>query len=396
MEKNKLSNVFLIIFILLPFFIPSGLKVILPSINKILIPWGFISLGLTVILYLKKKKINLNILLIALFCLFLILPTILSPSGDLNNCISTVLSILTPCLLIDYSMNKNSLLTLHSLNLLFEVMVYLNLLTILIYPNGMYISSTTGYYENWLLGYDNLHIFTIILAITFSVLYSYRKDDKINLRSKLCILICMLSIFIRWSGTAVIATSLILIYLVFPKLINKFPIFNIKSYFIAYIITFFGIVILRVQNKISYFIVNILNKDITFTGRTFIWDYIINYIKAKPLLGYGIELSSYRYNKSYIWRSYHAHNEFLEIFYTGGIALFTVFMIILFNVIKKLYTNRNYKEVKFLSWIFLSVFVITLTEVYTISLFFLLIIVSMNIEQILKRGDNIENKEFYL
>lgn len=389
MEKNKLSNMFLIIFILLPFFIPSGLKMILPSISKILVPWGFISFGLTVIFYLKNKKISFNIVLITLFCLFLILPTILSPAGDLNNCISTILSILTPCLLIDYSMSKNSLLTLRSLNLLFEVMVYLNFLTILIYPNGMYISSTTGYYENWLLGYDNLHIFTIILAITFSVLYSYRKDDKINLRSKLCILVCMLSIFIRWSGTAVIAASVILIYLIFSKLINKFSIFNIKNYFIAYIIAFIGIIILRIQNKFSYFIVNILNKDITFTGRTFIWDYIIDYIKTKPLLGYGMELSSYRYNKSYIWHSYHAHNEFLEIFYIGGIALFLTFIAILFTIIKRLYNNRSYKEVKFLSWILLSVFVITLTEVYTISLLFLLIIVSMNIEHILKRGDSV-------
>ncbi len=389
MEKNKLSNMFLMIFILLPFFIPSGLKMILPSISKILVPWGFISFYLTLIFYLKNKKMSFNIALIILFCLFLILPTILSPAGDLNNCISTILSILTPCLLIDYGMSKNSLLTLRSLNLLFELMVYLNFFTILIYPHGMYVSSTTGYYENWLLGYDNLHIFTIILAITFSVLYSYRKDDKINLRSKLCILVCMLSIFIRWSGTAVTAASVILIYLIFSKLINRFSIFNIKNYFIAYIIAFIGIVILKIQNKFSYFIVNILNKDITFTGRTFIWNYIIDYIRTKPLLGYGMELPNYRYNKSYIWRSYHAHNEFLEIFYTGGIALFLTFIVILFTILKRLYANRNYKEVKFLSWILLSVFIITLTEVYTISLLFLLIIVSMNVEYILKRGDSV-------
>lgn len=384
MKKNKYYNVFIIIFILLPFFFPVGIKTIFPFFNKIITIWEFVSLAIVIYLYIKYKKISLNIFYILTFCFFMFISTILSDYGDVSSCFATIISIITPCMLIDYVFKKNSLLVIRSLNLLFEIFVYLNLISIIIFPNGMYVSSITGYSENWILGYDNMHIFTILLSIVFSVLYSYMRFSKISFRSFCCISACVISVLIRWSGTAVISIMLILLFLILKKYMSKIKIFNIKTYLIISIIMFTGIVIYNSQNLFISFITNFLKKDITFTGRTYIWNYIIDYIKMNPLLGYGIEYSVYRYNKSSIWRSYHAHNQFLELTYIGGFALLIIFLIIIFNIAKKLYKYRYTQESKFLSWMFLIMFVVMLTEVYTISLLFLFIIVVMNIQFIIK------------
>lgn len=386
MTKNKYYNVLLIIFILLPFFFPVGLKSMIPVTSKIIPIWQLISFASVIFVYFRYKKISLNIVLISIFCLGLLISTLLSNYNDISSCCSTILSIIVPCMLIDCIIKKNKLLMLRSLNFLFEIFVYINLITIIIYPGGMYVSSLTGYYENWLLGYDNLHIFTILLAITFSILYSYTKHSKISIRSILCIIVCILSVLLRWSGTAVMSIIFVLIYLLFGKYIRKIRIFNIKTYSLVSIASFVGIVICNVQNLFISFITNFLKKDITFTGRTYIWNYIMKYIEKKPLLGYGIEQTNYRYNKSVLWRSYHAHNEFLEISYLGGFFLLLIFLIILWIIVKNLFSCRKTKESSFISWMFLILMIVMLTEVYTISLLFLFIIIAMNIKFIVEEG----------
>ena len=70
---------------------------------------------------------------------------------------------------------------------------------------------------------------------------------------------------------------------------------------------FYGIVLLRLQNIFSFIIQNILGKDLTFTGRTRIWDNAIEFIKARFIIGYGKETGAVIASKLGDIKFTHAH-----------------------------------------------------------------------------------------
>ena len=61
-----------------------------------------------------------------------------------------------------------------------------------------------------------------------------------------------------------------------------------------------------------------MGKDITFTGRVYIWDAVILKFLNHPLLGYG--LLPFVYVKRGIFPIYSTHNFFLDILYKTGIT----------------------------------------------------------------------------
>ena len=58
-----------------------------------------------------------------------------------------------------------------------------NLISVIIFKDGMYVNSTVGYTENWILGYRNLHILYILPAILVSFINSYYKEGKLTIRN---------------------------------------------------------------------------------------------------------------------------------------------------------------------------------------------------------------------
>lgn len=97
----------------------------------------------------------------------------------------------------------------------------------------------------------------------------------------------------------------------------------------------------------SYFIINVLNRDLTLTDRTVIWKITIEKIIQKPLFGNG-----YVYGKDFKRMlpyiiSVNAHNTYLMIMFIGGFVLFSVLIIIFIITIKK-YDNRDHKKLMFI------------------------------------------------
>ena len=101
-----------------------------------------------------------------------------------------------------------------------------------------------------------------------------------------------------------------------------------------YILIFFAIIIYRLQEVLlGDFITNTLNKSLTFTGRTYIWDFVLNIIRDSWFLGFGRGTDIIGQNFSY---ASEAHNGFLEVLlYTGAIGLI-FFVMILLKVAKNL------------------------------------------------------------
>ena len=132
----------------------------------------------------------------------------------------------------------------------------------------------------------------------------------------------IVSQIIFYSATGVVVTVLLLICCIFPvipKMITK-SIGLILPAFLNYIIVFIKVPIL------SEVIETLLHKDVSFTGRSRIWEVSIQKIKNSPIFGNGSGDAGLARAVSEAANS--SHNALLDITYQGGIVALVPFSIL--------------------------------------------------------------------
>ena len=392
MDKKGIS--ILIFLIILPFFCPSYITVHYDRIADLFKIGRYVSAAVILIISLRSLKLSKVGILILLFCSILSVNTLIN-KGDIPTLINEVLPIFSLVLLTEYYLRNNFKLYIKTFLFLFEILVVINFITMILHPEGLYTTSlytlnlqiVTGYTENWFLGYRNIHILIILPTLVFSFLYSYMDGEKIKLRTKLLIIISTISVLMGMSATTIIGTSIFLILVLFKDYFIRFTKMNIKTFIIIVVTMFLGIVIFRVQNFLTFFITGIFDRSMTFTGRTYIWDNVMESIKNSPLFGYGIEHRVDRVLRATRVVAYHAHNAFLEILFRGGIVLLTSFSLIIFNSAKSLLMEKNN-----LTWL-LSVTIFTYLmmmqfEAYSMVMFMVIIVIGYNWKYLIDKKED--------
>ena len=155
---------------------------------------------------------------------------------------------------------------------------------------------------------------------------------------------------------------------------------------------FFAIVIFRLQELFKFLIVDIFHKDITLTGRIYIWDYVMEFIKNKPILGYGIEDLKTRYYKTSYMQSYHAHNQILEVLYKTGFIGFFILVYIFYLSIKQLNKYKLNRCSKVISIVLFAELIMMLTEAYSLENIFILLGFGYNIGYLVKTEEEYAKK----
>lgn len=383
---------FLIYFtLLIPFFKPSYIGSQIELLNKIFNICQIISMSLILCLYIKREKCSKFILSIVIFELTIVISTIIN-DAYIKESIFSMIQIISICMILEYGINTDSKNVMNALLCIYELLIFINFITIFMFPKGMYLQNITNAGNNWFLGNDNQHIKYFITGICISIVYSINYYKKIKIRTIFLVLIVSVSVIIRKSATGIVGT-IVLYLLIWSLIMSKQRYFlDIRKLLVIYSAIFFGVVIFRLQNIFSYLIVNILEKDITFTGRTFIWDYTIRYFKQKPFLGYGVEETIIRlekYANSNAINPVNAHNQLLEILYQGGIVLFIMFIGIIKQSSEKLYKYKENIISKIISYAIFSLLITMLTEVFKLENFIILLTLGYNIEKIIKNGEKV-------
>lgn len=369
MNKSKLSQFSYlgVLIILIPFFKPRYLSNI-SFINTFYNLFLYAMMGAMLLrVFINYKFIKFNkfernyILLSALYFVSIILALLYNNLGIYVNFL--YYSKIIVLILYTFFMMKN-----HEKNFLLGICGLLNILvlfqtvTVVLFPKGMYFDQTgnPGYFWNT----DN-HCITLLLT---SILLNYivcvcvkHKNSPINIAM---IFISVALTFYVWSATSIMGMALFILLFIFR---NKLPskIYNPFFCLLIFVALNVLIVFFRIQNLFSWIIVDVLGKDITFTGRTRIWDIAINLIKKKALFGYGETDIIYI---EHTWGSYYklmAHNHFLDIMILGGVmSLICYILYLVYNAyILKKYANYQLTKV-FVSYLY-AILIMTITEKIT-------------------------------
>lgn len=328
-----------------------------------------------VTLFRRKDKISIQQIMLALFQLSFVFATILY-GGDVWISVKTIAFNLILYLFIDQMVRNKNHAIIKTLNNTLFMYIIINAILLVFFQDGFgpYINGYVITADSRLnfLGKDNALIFIFIFAITLSVM-SYGKSA---LRTKMIIAITLFTMVFVWSGTGLLGIFLLVIYLLFIQGRKADRFLNFGKLTVAYIFIYFGLVIFRVQDNFSWLIEDILHKDVTLTGRTYLWDSALLYISQRPWTGYGIsEIGMIERHGSY----YSPHNLILQILISGGIVALILFLsVYMYSGIKMMKNGkvcRNLISAALFIYLFVSLTEATLNTQYL----YLIMILACNI-----------------
>lgn len=291
---------------------------------------------------IRKRYITVELIYILFLTYYMLIVSLFNKTLS----ITIMYAIFKFCIIIFYivfNANENLEDTILGISMSYNILILINAICFIVDMNN----------DSFFLGGKNALQMKIVPCIALNLFRIYKNYKHKNL--ELIIIISIGMLFISNSSTAIVIAFISIILMI----INKFNIvMQEKVLMIAYGISFFMMIILRKVNFFDSFIKNFLKKDLTFTGRTYIWDYVMSKVTKNPLLGYGrgnqIISSSFDVNET--------HNFILEIIFNYG---FIGFLMMLFIINKSLLKINQYQNRKAAMSIFLGIFlyfIIGLTE----------------------------------
>lgn len=325
----KMSKKKIVLFLLmLPHLKPESFDYISPSLDTIYNVGKLVSIAFLLLLFFtKKKKPSRIITILFLMQVWVLMSTILN-SGDVKRAILTMISIIALAMIVDmYSDKILRLLSAIMGNL--ELLIYINLITLLMFPGGLYRQGVHSEFICYFLGFKNAFFSYCLIAIL--VAFINVAINKRYFRSVLLILASLLNVTIGWSATSVAALILVVALGIYVLLVRKTKLFQVLTYMKVFLLSLvFNILMVFFEffsssNIFNYLVVNVFNKQDTMTTRKVIWSLASQMIAQKPLIGYGI-------GEHVSWAGYtwHGHNRIVQFLLEGGVPnlLFYVILII--------------------------------------------------------------------
>ncbi len=351
--------------------------------------FSMVACFIVAVAYIKRKKFSRFFITFVIYLFILLLASLINSSA------SPLLVFKTYCFammvimffeLVDFSKSYARFVIKGWRNAIY-LLVFLNLLTIILYPNGML--SVSIYESNWLLGYDNVHICFFYTALLFMFIHNYLFDKRAGFIDIALIASIYVQVIYCFSANSLVSLLIftLLIMLCNKRIISK--ICNVKLLYFIYLIADYLLVYLRLQEKIAWVIVGIFKKNIILSGRTVIWDRVSRLIPNSILFGYGQEplgvITSKLGNPAFA----HAHNTILDITYKTGIAGLVAQAMLHLEAARELYIYRAHILARKITVILLSFMALTIVEARQENInMYIILAISFGIGRVIKGAKN--------
>ena len=365
-KSSDITQSFLFyLFAIVPFIKPADY--VLPDIiNTLLDIWQICSACLILLVYCFRKKIDSFIAAMVIFQLTILFSTVINNNlGEIKSTVIGIFSNIAICMLAEIGLKSSPKKFMKAYAYYGAFICCITAVTMFIYyPYGMdqkQYMDIRGDVNYYFIGQDNRSYFIFLAVQAAVVIMSFMKHNKLSVPATLFNVLVTAAFFYVKSGSAMIVTAMILIYMIFFMKKRSDRLFNFRNYFIILAAIFLLIVMLNLHELFSFFIVNVLGKSITISGRTIIWSKAKAYIAASPVFGYGNEPLATLMLKFGI---NHVHNIILDILYRQGIVGLLCYLVMTVIYGKRLMKYRSDRTCAFLAFIFLCFFLAASFDYY--------------------------------
>ena len=336
--ERVFNNKFFVIGLIVSFFSPAVISYV-PWLNILDVFFNGFAIIITILFLLyffyriitKKWKPSMFFLLVILLGIIVFISTILN-EGNIVGAVKFGFCAVSSSLCVEYytgnSNNKFFSVAFYT----YAVMFVVHVLIALFFPSGLTDNKVNPMY---FLTNDNQTAIVVVLYLTlFNIMTSINNKSKCHY---LWYLLPLVSCIVIDSANLKVIVLLFILMAAFEQKIKSKAIGYIIASLICLMLAF--ILFDTIENNFIFDIIGrITGRDITFTGRIYIWEEAIEIYKTSPLFGIG-----YGYTEPiYIWdKYYHCHNLYLTMLIYGGILGFAVFGVLILGVVKKI-INLNY------------------------------------------------------
>ena len=345
-----------------------------------------------IFLLLNIKRISLNKMFLAISAIEIsVWFSTFRMGTPISSTTMAVFRVLVFCVIIDTMMKKDARACIDVLYSIMELLIVLNVLSMLLFPNGLYDPDNLGptaIKKYYLLGHQNSMGIYALVGITLGGLRCIY-DKSIMFKWRFIILVA-LSFFYDikvWSVISIIGLGGVTALILFDFLTNK----GIKLHLVAGIVfnTILFVLIVIEQNVafLSQLISNVFHRDITFSGRTVIWQKAILSFLREPIWGVG------NGQGKLIFGVVTAHNRYLNTLFTSGTVGFVLLIVVFLLLSFKLKDLRK-QPVRILTYYFIVLLTVMQGESYVGMPFYVLIVVAYRLEEIVVavKDENISKK----
>lgn len=295
---------------------------------------GLLTLGLIVMK--RKTNIVINNIFIFIFILVLLGLSIIGSTSVSVSIKGIMFLAFDVVLCISVVSFFNSKEIFNTILLSFFIIFIVNIIFTILYPNVAFSTYDIRYSFNYVGSFPQKNILGTFLSLFCILLFIKIVNSKKCKR--LFWLITYIIVFsfliITNSMTSLLCTIVSTILIIVSNYKGR----NINTINLGLIINILFYIVLNNIDLLKYFLENVLNRDATLSGRTDIWNAIIELISFRPYVGYGFvniwdneELVRILQNKVG-FKFIGSHNGILEIILQIGIIGLLLLLIVMFII----------------------------------------------------------------
>ena len=304
-------------------------------------------------MFVHNETPNRTWLLVVLYYIFTYGRVFLS-SSSAEIQLSTPINVIALCTVTFIGLRKNKTELCKGYVCYYFIVAIFQLFLLFTRPGLFVPNDEYGLFEN-----RNYLIRFFLPGMFFAMTAAYENKNKIwNAIVILYLALIAAIVVLAESGTGMIGVfAFVILSIIYSK--KQMPKWLSVGYVATYsVIIFLLIYFFNIQEKFDFLIVDVLNKDITFTGRTLIWNSAISVIKQHPLWGIG-ESSNLR---ALLYGASHAHQYWLQLLVTGGIAGCSIVYTMYCFASRSLVKHPNNKLFKLVSITIISFLIMGIDE----------------------------------
>lgn len=274
--------------------------------------------------------------LVALMSLLQIFSTRIN-GGDMTTALQRIYVMMGAYMITEIFLVMDAKSSLEALTYIFTAASIINLAVVILFYDQMGFREQGDY---WLFGQKNAMRNIVVPSITFSAILDRTRRKKYSLRT-VYLMVTGIAALILVDSSASVAIIALFAALLFYLNISDMELLKLKTIAILYVILEIVVVFMRRINIFSDIIESLLNRDVTLTNRTFIWDAAMKVIRTSPVFGDG--LRALEDSKLVVggFQASHAHNAFLDILMKCGIVGAALLVLIVYLCMRQQFKMKS-------------------------------------------------------